>query len=687
MAGLKDCLRRLWQRSDKDVCRCSAFWRHETALTRACVPSQIYVGQTVNGIGAVLVDIETDHALRCFIGRRPFVLLGRHVALSPSTPHWKGHSRTCRIGVRSVEERVFLVGSEHALAVDYVRAVHGSAGLEALPLADARECLAEFTQWALSDSFGETLGMSVFVLCDPGASTGYAHQAGKAVRFLGASAELDPSGGGRGAASMCPRVRMFRLWDEGELQSQQLMLLDEAMFAPSARFAYQADYALIEPLAAEPSSTSETDQALANLACPGRVTLSVSWEGAEALAGGVLSKPPLNCKSVSVTIEPGLMDARSPVHDAFGALRRLILLNEARATNIWPWHDVHREPLASSLEAYFASEASIAASSGIASVELGSFAEDDGSTALGSRTPQVRTDLDFTERLFIFLKDAVSTDDLRVCISAVFGVLQRGELQPVVHKTNSTALGLLLREAVRVSLMTTAPMSQESTLADTFGYWETEPLECLVEVGVYHLQRSYGVWLSARNLCTLTQLEWYVDPTLEANEHLHRLARLHLVLDTVYLANNHGVPYDALRSLCSRALVLYSEQTGMSASPLGGAQVDTPASADDAGDDDGQAGASSTEVSFVEIMASLARAPALAFDIALPIFTRHTTQLLDALRFRTPNTWGLSAATGDSADDVSVQVLQAGRGAWFDQRQLGPDEFALLGGASSLLRI
>jgi hypothetical protein len=59
-----------------------------------------------------------------------------------------------------------------------------------------------------------------------------------------------------------------------------------------------------------------------------------------------------------------------------------------------------------------------------------------------------RGDLDFTERLWDLCKAANSFEDMRAALAQVFRALQSGRLQPMVHKSNTTAIGTVARQCL-----------------------------------------------------------------------------------------------------------------------------------------------------------------------------------------------------------------------------------------------
>ena len=235
-------------------------------------------------------------------------------------------------------------------------------------------------------------------------------------------------------------------------------------------------------------------------------------------------------------------------------LSRLSLFARLRqAGEEWPV-DFTNDDREDFLEEYFLAEEDIADHGGIMNPDdVANPAETDA--ALGFTALPQRSDLDYTERLWLFLKDTPSEDDLRECLSAIFDHLRSDDTAtPFVHKANHTTLGVHLRAVVKASaLMATTEGGADglaqarSSMEDDFKFWLEEPLECLFEIGLYHLQRNHVHWMTQGGMCDQAKLEWYVGRearALDVGDQLARLQRLHSVLEVCMLANKHGILYN-----------------------------------------------------------------------------------------------------------------------------------------------
>ena len=339
---------------------------------------------------------------------------------------------------------------------------------------------------------------------------------------------------------------VITLWEDSTVRFDQIFLDDPDSYPEGAEFAFRGTYDVL----GEKEGAAEYDQD-GDEPVPS-VLLQLGWEGREHVGKGVLAPPPLSPAYAVLHVSPVADSGHSLLAHHLDNLAHLMALNDAKDGGEWPAptpgtedSDEVGERKEQYLATYLENEEEIAAHGGVVNEELFGPPVPENESALGTPIPQRRTDLDFTERLYLFVKDAADREDMKTCMASVFAALSTGALSPVIHRNNHTALGLLLRDSI-----------DSDEVQQAFEYWAEEPLECLVEIGIFYMQRNYSTFLTAQSLCTYTQIEQYLDPTAEAGDALTSLLRLHTVLDTCYLANAGGAPYDALRSLCTVALGL-----------------------------------------------------------------------------------------------------------------------------------
>ena len=119
-----------------------------------------------------------------------------------------------------------------------------------------------------------------------------------------------------------------------------------------------------------------------------------------------------------------------------------------------------------------------------------------------------RSDLDFTELLWGFLKETGSFKDLQISIGGVFRALRTYVFQPTVHKGNGTTIGKIAKTVLSL---------QRGLFADGSGQAEATAalkemqqslvspvmlVNSVVEIGAEKLRRDYSSHLIREELCT-----------------------------------------------------------------------------------------------------------------------------------------------------------------------------------------
>lgn len=129
-----------------------------------------------------------------------------------------------------------------------------------------------------------------------------------------------------------------------------------------------------------------------------------------------------------------------------------------------------------------------------------------------------RKDLDFSERVWNFFQrasilterniaasnsmsrslDATSESDLVDGLTAIVDALETSKLRPLVTKGNPTSFARVVRDIVKLSLLTTSAdvEEQRKSISDTFDYWLESPMEIMVELGLWKLGRDYRFLLT-----------------------------------------------------------------------------------------------------------------------------------------------------------------------------------------------
>ncbi|KAJ1659166.1 hypothetical protein IWQ61_001719 [Dispira simplex] len=173
----------------------------------------------------------------------------------------------------------------------------------------------------------------------------------------------------------------------------------------------------------------------------------------------------------------------------------------------------------------------------------------------------IRQEFDFTERFWSLCQRAQTLSDLIGAMSVLAETLTEGALHPVINKSNRSALAQVVRDFTRLAQMETVVdyQEQKERLSNVLEYWVEQPLEILVEVGLYKLQMDHYFYLVGSHVATHQQLEWFLDSSLVLPEQIRRLQLFHRCLEVWYLVKTHThlFPYETLRVVMNQTLTFY----------------------------------------------------------------------------------------------------------------------------------
>ena len=139
-----------------------------------------------------------------------------------------------------------------------------------------------------------------------------------------------------------------------------------------------------------------------------------------------------------------------------------------------------------------------------------------------------RTDLDFTERLWLLCHDVQSFDELQQVFARVFKAVLLGKIQPFVHRKSTSKLAVLLRQLLlspdRDGIQDIAPKFQMLLT-------ETKLLPCLVQLGIEKMCRDYQSFFVGGGICLAEQFERFLSPSPSLFAQCLGLCRLHSALE------------------------------------------------------------------------------------------------------------------------------------------------------------
>ncbi len=151
-----------------------------------------------------------------------------------------------------------------------------------------------------------------------------------------------------------------------------------------------------------------------------------------------------------------------------------------------------------------------------------------------------RTDLDFTEQLWVLCHKVTSFSELQHVCAKVFKAVLQGKVQPFVHRLSTSQLSGLLRQ---VLLNPDGGLSLEDIdLKFQLLLSESKLLPCIIQIGIEKMKNDYRSFFVRSDVCSAEQLERFFHhcspssspifaPSSSPLEQCLQLCRLHSVLE------------------------------------------------------------------------------------------------------------------------------------------------------------
>lgn len=166
-----------------------------------------------------------------------------------------------------------------------------------------------------------------------------------------------------------------------------------------------------------------------------------------------------------------------------------------------------------------------------------------------------RKDLDFTERLWLLLKDCIDKDDLIASLQMCSVALFSGRCQPVIHSSNKTSLAVFIRDLLQFE--TKEQQQKLQNQAKQF-LSPDSAIKCLIEIGCEKLARDYTQYFIHQELATMGQLVSYLDNNVPLHARVSNIKKLHQTLELVVTAKSvTRLGHENLRALTQSALTYY----------------------------------------------------------------------------------------------------------------------------------
>ncbi|XP_029430500.1 protein zwilch homolog isoform X2 [Rhinatrema bivittatum] len=280
-----------------------------------------------------------------------------------------------------------------------------------------------------------------------------------------------------------------------------------------------------------------------------KVCVDFTWHAVDK----TLQIPPLTAAAtLNIQVEPG--DPRSPVYQVYKELDFLLVLAESLRTGVTEWP----EPLETGTAVELVQELlndlknklngfnSVVPKKETEKVQSDVAAVD--SSIQSFLTLTLRGDLDFAEQLWSCMRKSVSSyRDVVDCFALIIQSLKGGDVQPWIHRGSSSSLSKLIQQSYH-GRMESVPLSGLT------------PIHMLIEIGLDKMKRDYINCFIGQELATLNYLEYFISTSVDLQEQVRRVQKLHHMLEIVACCNAFlNLEHENLYPLTQSCLKYYKE--------------------------------------------------------------------------------------------------------------------------------
>ncbi|NWR83661.1 ZWILC protein, partial [Furnarius figulus] len=254
------------------------------------------------------------------------------------------------------------------------------------------------------------------------------------------------------------------------------------------------------------------------------IYVDITWN----IVDKILETPPLiSAATLNIALKCG--DPRSPVYQVYRELQLLLALAEGLKTGVTEWPEpLEAESAVELVQEFLTDLKKKLDGDGISGNKNETEKIQCDTAAVDSYIKSIfseRGDLDFAEQLWckmrsrVFVFEGVSSyQELIDCFTLVIKSLERGEIQPWIHQGGSSFLRKLIQQSYH------GQMEVVSLSGIT-------PIQMLFEVGLDKMKKDYVSFFIGQELATLTYLDYFVSTTVDLQEQVHRVQKLHHMLE------------------------------------------------------------------------------------------------------------------------------------------------------------
>ncbi|XP_032198861.1 protein zwilch homolog isoform X4 [Mustela erminea] len=246
------------------------------------------------------------------------------------------------------------------------------------------------------------------------------------------------------------------------------------------------------------------------------ITLDISWSPVDE----ILQIPPLSSTAtLNIKVESG--EPRGPLNHLQRELKFLLVLADGLRTGVTEWPEPLEVKSAVELVQEFLNDLNKldgftdSTKKDTETVKHDSAAVDRSIECLFT----VRGDLDFAEQLWFKMSGSViSYQDLVKCFTLIIQSLQRGDIQPWLHSGSNSLLSKLIHQSYHGTM-------------DSVALSGTVPVKMLLEIGLDKLKKDYISFFIGQELASLNHLEYFITPSVDIQEQVYRVQKLHHILE------------------------------------------------------------------------------------------------------------------------------------------------------------
>ncbi|XP_057580865.1 protein zwilch homolog isoform X1 [Hippopotamus amphibius kiboko] len=275
------------------------------------------------------------------------------------------------------------------------------------------------------------------------------------------------------------------------------------------------------------------------------ITLDISWSPVDE----ILQIPPLS-STAALNMKVELGEPRGPLNHLHRELKFLLVLADGLRTGVTEWPEPLEAKSAVELVQEFLNdlnkldEFDDATKKDTETVKHDSAAVDQSIECLLT----VRGDLDFAEQLWCKMSSSViSYQDLVKCFTLIMQSLRRGDIQPWLHSGSNSLLSKLIHQSYHGTM-------------DTVSLSGTVPVQMLLEIGLDKLKKDYVCFFIGQELASLNHLEYFISPSVDTQEQVHRVQKLHHILEIVVSCMLFIKPQHELLFSLTQSCIKFYEQ-------------------------------------------------------------------------------------------------------------------------------